>query len=151
MPGHKYKCDACGITLWMVKKTLCVSCGGTVSPMPSKAPQKASCAVCGNEFRPRDSRHKTCSDECSRELALRKARDAARRAYAAKHAGGEKKPQRDTRTPWGWMSSALDENGRASQKRTILHTLEDQTAAGEWPWVDVFEGVGPCLMDECPF
>ena len=151
MPGHKYICNACGITLWMPRKDVCVACGGVCSLAPSKAPQKASCAVCGNEFPPRDSRHKTCSPECSRTLMLRNAANAARLNYKGKRAVGWKPAQRDTRTPWGWMALALDENGQASQKRTILHTLEEQTAAGEWPWQDPLAGVGPSPIDECPF
>lgn len=150
MPGHKYICNACGITLWMPRKARCVSCGSPVSSAPSNVPQKASCVICGCEFKPRDSRHKTCSQECSRALMLRNAADAARRNYKGKRAAGWKPAQRDTRTPWAWMTLALDENGQASQRRTILHTLEEQTKAGEWPWQDPLAGVGPSLMDECP-
>lgn len=150
MSGHKYICDSCGITLWMPKKALCVSCGAHVSPMPPNVPQKASCAICGTEFPPRDSRHKTCSPTCRRKLMLRNAADRARERYQTRRSQGFVREQRDTRTPWGWMALAIDENGQASQKRTILHTLEEKTAAGEWPWQDPFAGVGPSLMDECP-
>ena len=27
MAGHKYTCNACGITLWMPRKDVCVACG----------------------------------------------------------------------------------------------------------------------------
>ena len=73
---------------------------------------------------------------------LRNAANAARLNYKGKRAVGWKPAQRDTRTPWGWMALALDENGQASQKRTILHTLEEQTRNGEWPYPDVLAGVG---------
>ena len=154
MPGHKYKCDACGATFWMVQKARCLACGGPTSAMPSNVPQKASCAVCGNEFKPRDAREKTCGPECSRTLSLRNAADRARERYAVARERKEKRTGRPSGVkPWGWLERVVDEGDvmEIGTRRTVLGTLADKTEANDWPYPDVLAGAGPCLMDEYPF
>lgn len=153
MPGHKYKCEACGAELWMAQKTRCPCCGAPVSAMAPNVPQKASCAVCKKAFKPRDGRQKACAVCVPRYRAIKQA-EMARKRYAD-GTGGHRTapytgPKEPNRQPWAWMSGCLDDSGRMSSKRTILHVLEDKTKAGEWPWQDPLAGVGPCLMDECP-
>lgn len=150
--GRNYTCGACGLVAFYPAKTCCIGCGST-SLAETKAPKSTTCIVCHQAFRPRDGRQKACQVCVPRYRAIQQA-ELSRKRYA-RGTGGHRTepytgPKEPTRQPWAWMSGCLDDSGRMSSKRTILHVLEDKTKAGEWPWQDPLAGVGPCVMDECP-
>lgn len=150
MAGRRYVCVNCGAVLWRNVKTKCFSCGGEMVASKNNIREDSICVICGTIFTPKWCTEKTCSPECSKKLELRNARERAAKNYALKKQNGAQNAHKDYRKPWQWLLLKIDDAGGTSERRTILHTLEDQTRAGAWPWPDVLAGDGPCIMDECP-
>ena len=153
MSGQKYICKPCNFSFWGVKRTPCLMCGGPTIGARIKRRPEASCEVCGTMFQPRDSRHTTCSPECSQKKKLaRQAEASLRRYYARKEAGLPRAHRATKAQPWAWLERTLtDDSERGGEKRKVLHVLEQQTKSGDWPYYDVLAGVGPSPIDECAF
>ena len=151
--GRNYTCGDCGLVAFYPAKVSCIGCG-SADIAETKAPKSATCILCRKPFKPRDSRQKACAVCVPRYRALKQA-EMARKRYASGTGGHRTEPYTGPKErayrPWQWLEGCMDKRGRMSCKRQILHTLEAQTAAGEWPWQDPLAGVGPSPIDECPF
>jgi len=151
--GRNYTCNDCGLVAFYPAKGCCIACG-SADLAETKAPKSATCILCHKPFKPRDSRQKACAVCVPRYRALKQA-EMARKRYANGTGGHRSEPYAGPKErvcrPWQWLEGCMDERGRMSCKREILHTLEDKSAAGEWPWQDPLAGVGPSPIDECQF
>ena len=150
MAGRPQIClnPECGAKAWRPAKGPCFICGGPTRTDYAKVCRgPIPCAWCGKTITPKNGRIKTCPApaDCSRQLRAKCQRESTARRYAARKAGQLPPPQRK---PWDWLRKNVDERGGLPRK--ILHTLEQQSESGEWPFYDVLAGVRPSIMDECP-
>ena len=153
MPGHKFSCTSCRGVFWRPRKTPCPACGGELQAVRKRNLPQVACVICGGLFAPRDAREKACSPECRRKNRQQSTAIASLRRYRARQAAGITRAQQTTPAqPWAWLERTFaNDSERGGPKRKLLHVLEAQTEAGEWPYYDVLAGVGPSPIDECAF
>ena len=139
MSGQKYICKPCNFSFWAPRKAPCLLCGGQTTSATAKERPEVPCEICGKMFPPRDARHGTCSPECARTKKLDAQAKASLRRYRARQAAGITRAQQTTPAqPWAWLERAFtNDSERGGPKRKLLHVLEQQTEAGEWPYYDV--------------
>ena len=98
-------------------------------------PETGECVVCSTTFVKKNKNQLVCSPVCA---AIRKDQvdTARRRAEEEKHRKSQSK-----KGSWKWLTQSIGEEHKGV--RTILHTLEEQTDAGVFPWPDVLDGTLP--------
>lgn len=144
---HTLICSVCGKKGRCLKSGVKCSdrkCTGTMHRPYKKIEQKSvMCVICKQWFIPLHKKQKSHTGECSRLLALKNAAILSRKRYAESKGHPVRK---SNAKPWNWLRVADTEETPA--RRTILHTLEDQTDNGKWPYYDVLDGVMPSALDD---
>lgn len=137
----KYVCDVCGLesTHGRIEPCKQNGCRGTMRRVVYQFHEaERKCLICGRSFVPRRRNQESCGGVCSDRLDAVRRRERIREYKARRHGAYV-----STRAPWFWLENTEDGRG----KRMILHTLEEQTEAGVFPWPDVLSGTMPSIDD----